>query len=272
MSSEGLPEGWLEVDLGVFIETMANGVYKPEKFYAPDGVPCLRMYNIQDGHLVWENVKRMRLTSREVEQYRLLPGDILINRVNSRELVGKAAICDDLPEPTVFESKNIRLRLQAGLVEPKYVNYLLLASDNRTKLSDSSKQTVGMATVSQPQIESLLLPFPPLPEQRRIVAKIDALLAQLRIARQRLIKAARIMGLECQLRNRDSLTQAVLAKAFRGELVPTEAELARRERRDYEPASALLERIRAERTTSGGNSEARTAPRARGRGRRHQHP
>jgi len=45
----------------------------------------------------------------------------------------------------------------------------------------------------------------------------------------------------------DKLTQAILAKAFRGELVPTEAELARREGRDYEPASVLLERIRAER-------------------------
>jgi len=45
----------------------------------------------------------------------------------------------------------------------------------------------------------------------------------------------------------NKLTQALLAKAYRGELVPTEAELARRERRAYEPASALLERIRAER-------------------------
>ena len=45
----------------------------------------------------------------------------------------------------------------------------------------------------------------------------------------------------------DALTQAVLAKAFRGELVPTEAELARAEGRTYEPASALLERVRAER-------------------------
>ena len=45
----------------------------------------------------------------------------------------------------------------------------------------------------------------------------------------------------------DKLTQAILAKAFRGELAPTEAELARREGCDYEPASVLLERIRAER-------------------------
>ncbi|MCL4205532.1 MAG: hypothetical protein KJ000_23875 [Pirellulaceae bacterium] len=45
----------------------------------------------------------------------------------------------------------------------------------------------------------------------------------------------------------EKTTQAILAKAFRGELVPTEAELARAEGRDYEPATALLERIRAER-------------------------
>jgi len=51
------------------------------------------------------------------------------------------------------------------------------------------------------------------------------------------------------------LTQAVLAKAFRGELVPTEAELARRDGRTYEPAAALLERIKAERAKI---SESRT--------------
>ncbi len=55
----------------------------------------------------------------------------------------------------------------------------------------------------------------------------------------------------------DALTQAVLAKAFRGELVPTEAELARREGRDYEPAAALLERIRAERSAAGTATKTR---------------
>ena len=49
----------------------------------------------------------------------------------------------------------------------------------------------------------------------------------------------------------EKITQAILAKAFRGELVPTEAELARQEGRSYEPASALLERIRAEREAAG---------------------
>jgi type I restriction enzyme S subunit len=50
----------------------------------------------------------------------------------------------------------------------------------------------------------------------------------------------------------DKLTQAILAKAFRGELAPTVAELPRRQGRDYEPASVLLERIRAEREAADG--------------------
>ena len=52
---------------------------------------------------------------------------------------------------------------------------------------------------------------------------------------------------EAATKRSDKLTQAILAKAFRGELVPTEAELARREGRDYEPASVLLARIKSER-------------------------
>jgi len=53
----------------------------------------------------------------------------------------------------------------------------------------------------------------------------------------------------------ENLTQAILAKAFRGELVPTEAELARREGRDYEPASVLLERVKKERERADGGAK-----------------
>ncbi len=55
----------------------------------------------------------------------------------------------------------------------------------------------------------------------------------------------------------DKLTQAILAKAFRGELVPTEAELARQEGRDYEPASVLLERIRGDHTAAAAKGFSR---------------
>lgn len=88
------------------------------------------------------------------------------------------------------------------------------------------------------KIKSTQIPLPPVAEQHEIVRRVDALFAL----------ADRIEGeVAGALEHVEALREAVLAKAFRGELVPTEAELARREGREYEPASALLERVRAER-------------------------
>jgi len=81
------------------------------------------------------------------------------------------------------------------------------------------------------------VPVPPLEEQQEIVRRVEALFktADALEARYRTAKA-----------HVDKLAQSILARAFRGELVTTEAELARLEGRDYEPASVLLERIRQE--------------------------
>jgi type I restriction enzyme S subunit len=101
-------------------------------------------------------------------------------------------------------------------------------------------------------VSEFTLPFPPPDEQQEIVRRVDALFAL----------ADRIEAKVAAARKRaDQLTEAVLAKAFRGELVPTEAELARAEGRNYEPASVLLERIRAERAAAPLSSLKRSAGR-----------
>jgi type I restriction enzyme S subunit len=89
-------------------------------------------------------------------------------------------------------------------------------------------------------LKRVVIPVPPRAEQQVIVERTQRLLALENMVTTHAGNA---------LRHSDKLTQAILAKAFRGELVPTEAELARRAGRDYEPASVLLERIRAERAT-----------------------
>jgi type I restriction enzyme S subunit len=97
--------------------------------------------------------------------------------------------------------------------------------------------------------------LPPFGEQVEIIDRVSPLLTLANTIEIRLGKA---------LMHSDKLTQSILAKAFRGELVPTEAELARREGRGYESASVLLERIKAERvsqakTTSGSKRKIRKA-------------
>ena len=87
-------------------------------------------------------------------------------------------------------------------------------------------------------LKQLPLPVPPITEQQEIVCRVESLF-KLADTIEKHVEAARLRA--------DKLTQSMLAKAFRGELVPTEAELARQEGRSYEPASILLERIKAER-------------------------
>ena len=85
-------------------------------------------------------------------------------------------------------------------------------------------------------IKQFPIPVPPTGEQHEIVRRVEALFRLTGTIEKRVAAA---------ITRAEKLTQAILAKAFRGELVPTEAELARREGRSYEPASVLLDRIRA---------------------------
>jgi len=108
---------------------------------------------------------------------------------------------------------------------------------------------VAVRGINIGDVRAIQLSVPPLPEQHQIVRRVDALFALADKIEARVAAAtARV----------EKITQAILAKAFRGELVPTEAELARAEGRDYEPASVLLERIRAEREAGAVGSPSRS--------------
>lgn len=245
-----LPIGWRWVELGELVESMKNGLYKPASQYADDGIACLRMYNIDGGRIVWRDVKRMRLTATELEDYRLLPGDLLVNRVNSRELVGKSALIPSGLEPTVFESKNIRLRLRRELVEPAFLNYRLLDAGSQY-FNRNAQQVVGMASVSQPQVARFPVPLPPLDCQHEIVAELDAQFTRL---------DAGVAVLGHVRANLKRYRAAVLKAACEGRLVPIEAELARREGRSYETGAALVERLLSERQVSWSGRGKYTKP------------
>jgi type I restriction enzyme S subunit len=88
-------------------------------------------------------------------------------------------------------------------------------------------------------IRSVSIPFPPVEEQKEIVSRINTLFSLADGIEKRMAAAGK---------RAERLTQAILAKAFQGELVPTEAELARREGRSYEPASTLLAKIKRQRS------------------------
>ncbi|MEJ8840100.1 restriction endonuclease subunit S [Ramlibacter sp. AN1133] len=151
---------------------MKNGIYKPASEYADEGRPCLRMYNIDAGNIVWRDIRRMRVTEKEFSEYGLREGDLLVNRVNSRELVGKAAYIPASLEPSVFESKNIRVRLDTAKALPKFINYQLFARGSRY-FANNAQQVVGMASISQGQLADFPIVLADTGEQQSIVAEIE---------------------------------------------------------------------------------------------------
>lgn len=200
-----MPENWAWTTLNKITLDFKNGLYKSAEFYSEKGTPCLRMYNIDKNELNFSNMHYMNLTSTEIEEYGLKYGDILINRVNSKELVGKcASVPNDFPT-SVFESKNIRIRL-SNEINPDYISMILSLPYVKELIYKSTKQTVGMATISQEFLRSIPVPLPSREEQDEIINIIKSLLKK---------EKEIITHLDLSI---EPLKQSILQKAFRGEL------------------------------------------------------
>lgn len=175
---------WDQVPLGRLIIETRNGLYKPDTFYG-SGTPILKMFNIGrlDGTWNLDRIDQLRLTRHEHELFALRSGDILVNRVNSRELVGKCTVVDARTEGFVFESKNMRVRVNPEMVLPEWVAYWLNAVGGRDQFDAKMKQAIGQATINRGDLDSITLPLPPLPEQRQLAGRLREQLAAVADAR-----------------------------------------------------------------------------------------
>lgn len=191
------------------------------------------MGNIVDGQLVFDALKYLPRDHDEFPELLLEPGDVLFNRTNSPELVGKTAVYTGRqPSPCSFASYLIRLRLRA--YEPMLLAAYLNSGYGRAWIRSCVSQQVGQANVSGGKLKALELPVPPRNEQRRIVAKLEALQSRSRRAREALDAVPPLL---------EKLRQSILAAAFRGDLTAD----WRAQNPNTEPASVLLARIRTER-------------------------
>ena len=171
-----IPKNWVWCRFGEIIISMTNGIYKEDKYFNTDGVGCFRMYNIKNGKINYENIKRMILSEREISTYALKENDLLLNRVNSIELLGKSALIKKLNEPFVFESKNIRVRLVFKEKTAPFINYLFQTPIVKDQILKSFTKVSGQASISQEKLFPIIIPLPPLPEQKRIVTKLEELM------------------------------------------------------------------------------------------------
>jgi type I restriction enzyme S subunit len=225
--STGLPDTWTSVRVGSIIESLKYGTAQ-RCGYDKNGVPVLRIPNIGDGVIDHSDIKYADLPKREFEQLRLSPGDILLIRSNgSVSLVGKSAIVRETERDFAYAGYLIRIRTKKSLVIPEYLNIALSSYDTRLQIEIPARSTSGVHNINSDEVSALQIPLAPLSEQQEIVHRVEALF---KIADQ---IEARYKKAQAYV---DKLPQSILAKAFRGELVPQDP--------NDEPASILLERIR----------------------------
>jgi type I restriction enzyme S subunit len=159
------PKGWPIISFGEVVAGTRNGLYKPMSYYGR-GTPILKMFNIQNGELDLTRIDSIDVEESEYEAYALLPGDILLNRVNTPELVGKCAVITEAVGKAVFESKNIRIRLSPEKAHCEYVAAYLNSSFGHSSLRSGVKHAIGMATINNSDLRGVNIPLPLMPLQK----------------------------------------------------------------------------------------------------------
>jgi type I restriction enzyme S subunit len=139
-------------------------------------LPILRMGNIQAGGVTLSDLKYVRLPERFTAPYLLRRGDVLFNRTNSQELVGKIGIYRS-DEPCVFASYLIRLKHDPDQVDNYYLGQLLDSHDAQCRIKRYATPGVQQVNINAKNLGKVLIPLPPgkagLEEQREIAAILE---------------------------------------------------------------------------------------------------
>lgn len=191
---------------GLLCDGPKNGLYRPATDYG-SGTPIVRIDSFKFGSsaIATASLKRLRITDVEASEFALAPGDLLINRVNSREHVGKTALVGRLTEPTVFESNMMRLRVDRARLLPEYASEFMQTSDVRAQIGPMTKDAVNQSSINQTDVRNLQVPLPPIEDQRQFAASLESINKQ-RAHGQRALAAD------------DELFASLQSRAFRGEL------------------------------------------------------
>lgn len=150
--------------------------------------PILRMMNYDDGKIVDNDLKYVDLGNEDFNSFKVEKGDILFNRTNSADLVGKVGIFD-LEDNYVFASYLVRLRADPTQILPEFLNYYLNSDLGQRRLLAYATPGVSQTNISAGNLKKVLVPLPPLEEQRIIVEILQNIESRKTLLRNHVIKA-----------------------------------------------------------------------------------
>jgi type I restriction enzyme, S subunit len=234
-----LPEGWTWVTFNEVLTFLRNGISKKPDAEPGCGTAILRISSVRAGALDLHDVRYLRDDGHEYDGFAVDGGDILLTRYNgTRDLVGVSAVVPEVSSRLLHPDKLIRAKVDRARANPKFVSFAVNTGLSRRFLEERIRTTAGQAGISGGDVRAVPLPLAPRAQQDLIVDEIEKHVTRI---------DAGVAALERGQANLKRYRASVLKAAVEGRLVPTEAELARKERRDYEPASKLLARILKER-------------------------
>ncbi|GHG41141.1 hypothetical protein GCM10017784_40000 [Deinococcus indicus] len=236
----GNDHAWITATIGSFGAAILGRQRSPKYHSGANMRPYLRVQNVFEDLIDTNDVMEMVFDDKDYKTYRLEYGDILLNEGQSPHLLGRPAMFRNEIEDACFTNTLIRFRAGPDVV-PEFALYTFRHYMHSGVFRGEGAITTNIAHLGLGRFTSLQMSVPPLAEQAEIIRRVESLFA---IADRIEAKYA------AALSSFDRLTPALLAKAFRGELVPQDP--------NDEPASVLLERICAAREAEDGK---------RGRGR-----
>jgi type I restriction enzyme, S subunit len=198
-------DGWVEKTLGDVCIKMEYGTSTKSK---PEGsVPVLRMGNIQNGRIDWKNLV-FSDDKEEIAKYQMRHNDVLFNRTNSAEHVGKTAIYKS-KQPAIFAGYLIRIHRQEDLLDADFLNLYLNGYAAREYGRSVMSRSVNQANINGSKLKAYPISLPPIATQRKIATQLSNLS----------IETKRLESIYQQkLDSLAELKQSILQKAFAGEL------------------------------------------------------
>lgn len=166
---------WAVQELGKYISLLQYGISEPLG-EVKVGVPVLRMNNLNNGKLHLDDLKYYNPNKGELENFILNKGDVLFNRTNSFELVGKVSLFDSDGEYS-FASYLIRIKTNNKLLDPRFLNYYLNSPVGISTIQKYRTPGVSQSNINAQSIKKFLIPIPPISVQEEAMDKIETILA-----------------------------------------------------------------------------------------------
>ena len=168
-----IPDSWAWTSVG---EVCTNIQYGSSQKSSPTGkIAVLRMGNLQNGRIVLDKLVYTS-DSKEIEKYPLEYNDLLFNRTNSKELVGKVAIYRS-EIPAIYAGYLVRLH--PILIDSDYLNYVMQSQYYWIYCQNVRSDAIGQSNINAEKLKRFVFPLPPLQEQKRIVNQISCAMSKI---------------------------------------------------------------------------------------------